>query len=329
MYLPHIIKFLHGRSLNHWTDLEFFRSKGKGTNPLDTVKKTSLKARKTALIALLKSSGHLKSEASFGRNSDHKAPEIDLQYIKVWEDFLANGEIERMINDEEVREVLNKDLSDDDTDILYAWGKPTRLGGCFDEKAFEIAWSRERALLNSIFYMCASEVQNTTNPKVIEIGVGSCAKHTSPERNDGTFKHPDLASYEIDPEIDQFTGDGPCSVWNRIPGDAKLFRKITHSMLSPDGEYWRANSVRNPEARKVLKQIHNYMDMHEARYGYIVTDEELIFFRRRESGWGHIDVSPPIRHDVNAIIEEKVGVVGYSISIGLLPETSHNATSHH
>jgi hypothetical protein len=40
------------------------------------------------------------------------------------------------------------------------------------------------------------------------------------------------------------------------------------------------------------------MDMHESRYGYVVNDQELIFFRRRPGKWGQIDIGPAIRHDV-------------------------------
>jgi len=67
--------------------------------------------------------------------------------------------------------------------------------------------------------------------------------------------------------------------------------------MPPNGkDYSPSNRL---EAEKVFTQIHDYMDRHEARYGYIVNDEELIFFRRRGTGWGHMDISPGIRHDVD------------------------------
>jgi hypothetical protein len=70
-------------------------------------------------------------------------------------------------------------------------------------------------------------------------------------------------------------------------------------MLPPDGAEFKESRHAQAEAKKVLSQIHGYLDFSEARFGYIINDEELIFFRRRGTGWGHIDVSPAIRHDVD------------------------------
>jgi hypothetical protein len=42
------------------------------------------------------------------------------------------------------------------------------------------------------------------------------------------------------------------------------------------------------------------MYQHESRYiyGYIVTDQELICFRRRSTGWGQLDIAPVVLHKV-------------------------------
>jgi hypothetical protein len=69
-------------------------------------------------------------------------------------------------------------------------------------------------------------------------------------------------------------------------------------MLPPQGKRYDPNKQK--EATKVLSQIHGYMDSHESRYGYVFNNEELIFFRRRHHGWGQLDISPPIRHDIDA-----------------------------
>jgi hypothetical protein len=71
--------------------------------------------------------------------------------------------------------------------------------------------------------------------------------------------------------------------------------KFGSRFIPPDGELY-IQGIGFAEATKVLSQIHSYMDRSDARYGYIVTDEELIFFRRRGTGWGQLDVSPPIPH---------------------------------
>ena len=48
-------------------------------------------------------------------------------------------------------------------------------------------------------------------------------------------------------------------------------------MFPPDAEY--SFKILH-EVEKFFIQIHDYMNRHEARYDYIVNDEELIFFRR-------------------------------------------------
>ena len=143
----------------------------------------------------------------------------------------------------------------------------------------------------------------------IEIGDGDCAQQIDAAAgNVSQGKHPDFGAYErqgVRGKSAQFTGDKRKRLRNRIPGDAKLFRKINRPMLPPDGELFRDSYQ---QAKHVLSQIHDYMDRHGARYGYIVTDEELIFFRRRGTGWGHMDISPPIRHDVEGSLEERIWI---------------------
>ena len=162
--------------------------------------------------------------------------------------------------------------------------------------------------LNLIHKKCAASAQNATDPVRILIGNGSCAKkvtslpykeykvNQAPSKNN---KKPDYAGYQYIPGSQQYIRQGPEEVDNRIPGDAKLFRKIRRSMFPPDGPEFDAGNV--TEIMKVLRQLHDYMDRHEARYGYLVNDEELIFFRRRGTGWGHMDISPALRHDVDGI----------------------------
>ena len=101
------------------------------------------------------------------------------------------------------------------------------------------------------------------------------------------------------PGSGQYAKDGPEKVANRIPGDAKLYTKIRRSMLPPDSDEFSSDI--EAEVVKILGQIHDYMDRHEARYGYLVNDEELIFFKRRGTGWGHMNISPAIRHDMDGI----------------------------
>jgi hypothetical protein len=140
---------------------------------------------------------------------------------------------------------------------------------------------------------------------LVVIGDGEEATSTwiSPDAEEHAVrKRPDHSGYKYDP-----ANEGKdVTLWNRVPGDAKLSRKITREMFPPDGKRFRPAS-KNVEARKVLNQIHGYMDQHEARYGYIVTDQELICFRRNGSGWGQLEVGPAIRHDVKP--DRKSGVL--------------------
>jgi len=71
--------------------------------------------------------------------------------------------------------------------------------------------------------------------------------------------------------------------------------KFQHKLLLPTE---KNGEIRyNPEGWKVASQIHDYMDMHNNKYGYIITHNELTVFRRRASPtqeWGQVDFSSPI-----------------------------------
>jgi hypothetical protein len=76
-----------------------------------------------------------------------------------------------------------------------------------------------------------------------------------------------------------------------IVGDFKCSTKFKHSMLT------KGCNGFSREARKVVFQIHDYMDMHHNRFGYVIGNNELIMFRRRDypaQAWGQLDFSQPI-----------------------------------
>ena len=88
-----------------------------------------------------------------------------------------------------------------------------------------------------------------------------------------------------------------------IVGDYKLSGKFRHEMLAE-------RTVRTDEELQfVMNQIHDYMDMHHCRFGYILTDTELIMFRRRDGAgeWGLMDYSRPIPQ--NAPAENELNAV--------------------
>jgi hypothetical protein len=248
-----------------------------------------------------------------GKNSVPLVVPIEPEDIEVWTDFLANGEIEAMFENEYTVDIFNRDMTADRgyvaAELRNEADRFPLLGGQVGEKAFEVSWGDTRSLLNSINRLLTSEIQGILYEDAccIEIGDGDCAQQIdNAAGNVSQRKHPDFGAYErqgVKGKSGQFIGDKRKRLRNRIPGDAKLFRKINRSMLPPDGEFFRESYQ---EAKHVLSQIHDYMDRHGARYGYIVTDEELIFFRRRGTGWGHLDISSPIRHDVEGNLDEGI-----------------------
>jgi hypothetical protein len=245
---------------------------------------------------------HLKSDNDEpALNSDYKGAHVPLENVQKWDGFLVNNELQAMVNDPQWKAILTGPFTPAQL-RKFTWDDP-ESGGNINEQAFERLWAPIFQALNLILKMCASHEQNTEDPVCMVIGDGECARKRAKGQPQKDRKRPDLSGYQYVPGNNQYKGDGPNNVYNRIPGDAKLFRKVRHSMLPPDGTDYDPVGGK-AEAQKVINQIHDYMDMHSARYGYVVSDEELIFFRRRETGWGHIDIAPPIRHDTNGITDE-------------------------
>lgn len=143
----------------------------------------------------------------------------------------------------------------------------------------------------------------------VVIGDGDIAKRKAPEYDhfdhDIKRKKVDYSSHQhISPE--RYNEVGPFAIFNRIPGDAKIYRKIRHSMLPPNGKEFINDPTAKTEAKKVLRQIYNYMDQHEARYGYVVNNKEIVFFRREPYYWGRMHISPPVEHKVEADLENGI-----------------------
>jgi len=257
---------------------------------------------KTPALYLRKPIIHLTSDNNEAdTNSDYNGPNVDMFDVYVWEDFLTDGEILSLVNEEPLKTVLNRKFTGEELES-FTWGAPI-AGGNINEQCFERIWAGITQALNLIQYVCRREAHGTPTPSYIVIGDGNCARKRDHEAVGTERKKPDLAGYLFVPGSRQHSGDGPSKVHNRIPGDAKLFRKIRRSMLPPNGCDFLNQRSAQAEAQKVINQIHHYMDMHGARYGYVVNDQELIFFRRRGTGWGHMEISDAIRHDVTADLE--------------------------
>ena len=105
------------------------------------------------------------------------------------------------------------------------------------------------------------------NMSVVDYGGGTLAETIE----DFT---PDTAYF--DPQLP--VGNCP----NRVPGIIKPSWKWSSSFR------FQADTVQ--EFNQVLSQINFYMIQHHARYGYILTDRELVAIRRRD-GVGNLDLS--------------------------------------
>jgi hypothetical protein len=147
----------------------------------------------------------------------------------------------------------------------------------------------------------------TQNSLWVAIGGGKCAMKRRSEGNPGP-KVPDLVAYWSDGDSSHLNAKKgkphPATDTNcLIVGDFKMNPKFSHSMLlKKKGEF-------DAEGSKVVNQIHDYMDMHQNKYGYIITHTELIMFRRRDNPpkWGQLDFSPSIpvsaeRGELNAMM---------------------------
>jgi hypothetical protein len=101
-----------------------------------------------------------------------------------------------------------------------------------------------------------------------------------------TKMDPDLVTFWRDFEQEQVATDVPCL----MVGNYHLARQFNQQMLL------RAITTlgHHAEVQKVINQIHDHMDMHHNRYGYVITETELVMFRRREKRWGLLDFSPSI-----------------------------------
>jgi len=225
--------------------------------------------------------------------------------VRLWDPFITVDDVEALW---EGLPELNKAMEEEVTecDLRRAGPHNPNFGAIIEEIDFEILWRStchpRINLVNEIFRKYRPGATSTSEDHYIKMGGGSSAKWISPNADPAATdakrgKKPDHSGFMFEGAESQYDANNPKTVYNRIPGDAKLFRKIRRSWLPPDGSTYLAGQKRR-EAEKVLSQIHGYMDMHEARYGYIVTDEELIFLRRREGKWGQLDISPAIRHDV-------------------------------
>jgi len=261
---------------------------------------TSQRSKRTLLIALQMKEGPFKGlqiPECGGINSDPNVPYVNLKDCQEWAHFDSEmaENIRNLFGDPEVARVLNRDFKKAEEDS-FQWTVNTNAT-LRSEQCIERLWCKISTKLNVIQEIVANELDKLPDGRYIHIDDGSHAKRQAREHASTTTK-PDLAGYLLIPETKRDPQE-PEFIDNRVPGDVKCEWKIRREMLPPYPKSLTPKllGIWSKEAEKVLSQIHYYMDKHEARYGYIVTNKTCIFFRRRGTGWGHIDISPAIPHD--------------------------------
>jgi hypothetical protein len=240
------------------------------------------------------------------KNTTFDQRPVNLSHVKLWEDFITVEDVEEVWKQSpKLDAAMSRQLTEKEKGRILQ--ESPISGANVNEQSFETLWrSNCHFTLNLINLICAQAIQEKDEPIFPIIWDGSSATWIAPNAQTGAeSKRPDHAGFIRDPSLPQYQEERGRNIFNRIPGDAKLFRKIRREMLPPDGMYYKTKTYIK-EAQNVLNQIHYYMDSCEARYGYIVNNEELIFFRRRKTGWGHLDISPAIRHAVVPNIETGV-----------------------
>jgi len=280
-----------------------------GKDKLHIINRQTL-LRKTPLIALQKAEEYWEGEGCPGSNSNPNVVLVDPADCHEWTAFREemSENIRQLFSKDNVNTFLNRPLDEKEL-ASFTWA--IEAAGLVSEQAVERLWDHVNGLLNVMQKLLAAEIDETLDGRYIRIGDGTCARkqcEQHPEKSSQTKA--DLAGYEYIPRSKKLEtkqmGKERDNIDNRIPGDIKVSWKLTREMLPPYSEEMKASkSYANylEQAIRVLSQIHFYMDKHETRYGYITTNEICIFFRRRGTGWGHLDISPAVSHGVEGDFE--------------------------
>jgi len=149
--------------------------------------------------------------------------------------------------------------------------------------------------LNKLIFLANHEEEEDAEETLsVYIGYGNQAMSRRPN-GFCFFKDPDKAAFWYngtdilrsanEKDVAKFPREVPCL----IVGDIKMAGKL------PPGCFERVCHRGGETIMEVIwacNQIHDYMDMHHCRYGYVLTEAGGYMFRRREGGlWSHVDYS--------------------------------------
>jgi hypothetical protein len=253
-------------------------------------------------------------------NSDYENTQVVMSDLRPWKDFPTFIEIESFSKSSaNLKHLFHKIMLPNAGRKMWyeeLLNDPGYIPGT-EETSFIRNTHAFFAQLNALIrFTCTGPTSRSANcveglspDKWITIGGGKCAMKRRKEGHPEN-KVPDLAAYWTDGDdshldVKSPKSDHPASQMDcLLVGDFKMATKFNHTMLTSKGGRFK------PEGKKVMNQIHDYMDMHHNRFGYIITQKELIMFRRRDDPpekWGQLDYSPSIpvsseRGKINAMM---------------------------
>lgn len=200
-----------------------------------------------------------------GRNTTNTAYEAsDIHNIGVWHGFNLNALLQSYQN-----LLVQARLPPDP--MPTSPPRAITAENALRSKISEYVFPRVRRALRTGFdRLMAINQLNDLTP--VSFDVGECAEVID------AFK-PDTAYFAVALPA----GTGP----NRAPGDVKPSWKwstalATHPLLGIRNEY-----------RQALSQVNWYMKQHNSRHGFLLTNRELVVFRRVDDS-GNLELVPPI-----------------------------------
>jgi hypothetical protein len=240
------------------------------------------------------------------QNSSYDNTKIEMRHLKEWANFPTFESVEKFIKDNPKLHKIFRDVY-----LENAGSKVWFESKWDDPSAGYVPANEENSLVRNSHHFFAqlsalirlacqghsnkkNEVRLSTSSRWVTIGGGKCAMKRRAKWNPDR-KVPDSVAFWTDGDHSQLNvrkGKVPArEIDCLIVGDFKMATKFRRSMLLPIDEEF------DVQGNYVANQIHDYMDMHHNRYGYIITHTELIMFRRREDPletWGQMDFSESI-----------------------------------
>lgn len=231
-------------------------------------------------------------------NTDYRNTKVDLRDLKEWKNFPTVNDIYLFSKSTTLLEAnfhkAELPVIAGDKRWYDRWFDGSPMSSCLAEINVVEMLSGFFLQLNALIRLASYEKGKKSS--WVMVGSGKAAKE---RRRGGTpeKKDPDRVAFWTDGECARTSEDdyGPSQDSKNIPcllvGDYKMTGKFNEEMLK------KALKGKNlAEPQKVLNQIHDYMDMHHNRFGYIITEKEIVMFRRRDhqERWAQVDFSPAI-----------------------------------